>query len=112
MIRTRLLAAAVTAVTFAPAALVASGSALAQQAQPPQPAAGQKAPMATEPFPTPAPGQAPMNAAVTGSAPAPDTTSKIDKSQEQQGKLLKPGAGAGDMGAASGATSKAGQPSP
>ena len=60
--------------------------------------------MATEPFPTPAPGQAPMNAAVTGSAPAPDTTSTVDKSQEQQGELLKPGPKAGDMGAASGAT--------
>jgi len=110
MIGTRLLAAAVTAATLLPALPGASGSALAQQAQAPQPAAGQKAPMATQPIPEPAPGQAPMNAAVTGSAPTPDTTSTIDKSQEQQGKLLKPGPGAGDMNAASGAGSKAGQP--
>jgi hypothetical protein len=50
-----------------------------------------------------------MGAAVTGSAPAPATTSTIDNSQEQQGKLLKPGAGAADMNAASGASSAAGQ---
>src|SRR5690349_11877054 len=111
MIGTRLLAAAMAAATLLPAALGASGSALAQQAQAPQPAPGQKAPMATQPFPDPAPGQAPMNAAVTGSAPAPDTTSTVDQSQQQQGKLLKPGPGAGDMNAASGASSKAGQPS-
>ena len=59
-------------------------------------------------MPTEGGGQATMGAAVTGSAPAPDTTSTIDKSQ-QQGKLLKPGPGAGDMNAASGASSKAGQ---
>jgi hypothetical protein len=82
---------------------------MAQQSQATQPGTTQTVPLATQPLPTQGGGQAPMGAAVTGSAPAPATTSTIDNSQEQQGKLLKPGAGAADMNAASGASSAAGQ---
>jgi hypothetical protein len=106
MRRIGLLAAVTVALVVPPVLLDDTGAALAQATQP---GTTQTSPLATQPLPTEGQGQAPMSSAVTGSAPAPDTTSTIDKSQEQQGKLLKPGPGAGDMNAASGASSKAGQ---
>lgn len=63
----------------------------------------QATPQATQPLPAQGPGQTAVGAAVTGSAPAPSTSSTTDNSQEQQGKVLKPGPGAGDMDAAAGA---------
>ena len=78
-----------------------AGAALAQQA----PGTNQQvSPSATAPIPAECPGQAPMGAAVGGSAPNPASLpATTDNSQAQQGVLLKPGAGAADMGAASGA---------
>ena len=87
--------------TAALALLLGGGAALAQQA----PGTNQQvSPAATAPLPAEGPGQAPMGAAVGGSAPNPASLpTTTDNSQAQQGVLLKPGQGAGDMGAASGA---------
>ena len=101
----QLLSAAMTAV--AAVAFGGAGAALAQQA-----GTTQVSPQATEPLPVQGAGQAAQGAAVTGSSPAPASASvagaeqptTLDDSQEQRGVLLKPGAGADDMGAASGAT--------
>ena len=97
-----LLAAVTTALALPTATL---GGAVSARAQATQPGTTQTSPLATQPLPTEGQGQAPMGAAVTGSAPPPGQPSTIDNSQEQQGKLLKPGAGAADMNAASGASS-------
>src|SRR3954453_5023424 len=86
-------------------ALAGAGTAVAQSAS------TQVSPQATAPLPTKGAGQAGPGGAVTGSARAPPSEpgagpaqpSTVDKSQEQQGVLLKPGPKAGDMGAASGA---------
>jgi hypothetical protein len=78
------------------------GVASAQQAAPGT--NQQVSPAATAPLPTEGPGQAPMGAAVGGSAPNPASLpTTTDNSQAQQGVLLKPGQGANDMGAAAGA---------
>jgi hypothetical protein len=80
-----------------------AGTASAQQAAAPG-TNQQVSPAATAPIPAEGPGQAPMGAAVGGSAPNPASLpTTTDNSQAQQGVLLKPGAGAADMGAASGA---------
>ena len=93
------------ALTVTALALAGAGAAVAQSAT------TQVSPQATAPLPTQGAGQAAPGAAVTGSAPAPPSAtvagpeqpSTVDKSQEQQGVLLKPGPKAGNMGAASGA---------
>ena len=104
---------ALTAVLLlSPAVIGNAGTATAQQNK------TQTSPLATEPLPIQGAGQVAPGAAVTGSAPgpgSPGTTtggppppSKTDKSQEQQGILLKPGKNADDMEAASGARPRTG----
>jgi hypothetical protein len=103
--KSQLLSGAMTALAIA--ALGGKSAALAQQA-----GTTQVSPQATEPLPAQGAGQAAQGAAVAGSAPAPTSASvpgpeqptTLDDSQEQRGVLLKPGAGADDMGTASGAT--------
>jgi hypothetical protein len=108
MTRSWLLPAAMAAsMALLPAVIVGGGS-QAASAQ----ASTQTSPLATEPLPAQGPGQAVTGAAVSGSAPGPGAPgmpspgpaapSTLDASQAQQGKLLKPGAGADDMNAASG----------
>jgi len=94
----RPLAVATAALTLL---LGGAGAALAQQAAPGT--NQQVSPAATAPIPAEGPGQAPMGAAVGGSAPGPAAPSTTDNSQAQQGVLLKPGPGVNDMGAAAGA---------
>jgi hypothetical protein len=96
-----------TAVAVSLALALNAAGASAQQA-----GTTQVSPQATEPLPAQGAGQAAQGAAVTGSAPAPASASvsgaeqptTLDDSQEQRGVLLKPGTGADDMDAASGAT--------
>jgi hypothetical protein len=103
----RILPLSATVTALAVVALGGAGAMLAQEA-----GTTQVSPQATEPLPAQGAGQAAQGAAVTGSAPAPASASvpgaqqptTLDDSQEQRGVLLKPGAGADDMGAASGAT--------
>lgn len=102
----RLLTAATALLALLPVMLGSPDQASAQTST-------QTSPLATEPLPAQGPGQSATGAAVTGSAPGPGAPgtpspgpaapSTLDASQAQQGVLLKPGAAAGDMGAASGA---------
>jgi hypothetical protein len=95
--KSRMLSAAMAALLGL--ALGGAGAAVAQQA-----GTTQVSPQATEPLPAQGAGQAAQGAAVAGSSPGPGQPTTLDDSQEQRGVLLKPGAGADDMGAASGAT--------
>jgi hypothetical protein len=118
MARISPLPAAATIAATASLALIAAaliaGTAAPTRAQ--QQPLTQSSPLATEPLPSQGGGQVATGAAVTGSSPGPGPAgtatdgppapSRIDNSQAQQGKLLKPGEKADDMKAASGASSK------
>ena len=112
MTKSRLTALTIV-LTLLPAVNGSVGTASAQQTT------TQTSPRSTEPLPVQGAGQVAPGAAVTGSSPGPGTSgtttegppapSKIDNSQEQQGKLLKPGKSATDMDAAAGARPKPGE---
>src|SRR5690349_4175740 len=105
MTRISTLPAAFAAASLVAAALTTAAGTPPARAQQP---VTQTSPLATEPLPAQGGGQVSTGAAVTGSSPGPSGTatdgppapSRVDNSQAQQGKLLKPGESADDMKAA------------